>query len=113
MKLHRLITGLVATTLLLFSFILRAAEPDNAIWIDVRTVEENQESSIPGHPNILYTEIGDKITSITSDKDAPIYLYCRSGRRSGIAKETLEQMGYTNVTNAGGIDEVRKRPELQ
>ena len=108
MKLHRLVTGLFAAALLLSSFTLPAAEPDAGVWIDVRTVEEHRESSIPDHPNILYTEIGDRITSVTADKDAPVYLYCRSGRRAGIAKETLEQMGYTNVTNAGGIDDVRK-----
>lgn len=109
MQIQRFITGLLAVILLLLSCTLRAAEPADAIWIDVRTAEEHQESAIAGHPNILYTEIGDRIASVAADKDAPIYLYCRSGRRSGIAKETLEQMGYTNVTNAGGIEDVRKQ----
>lgn len=109
MNIHRSLIGILASILLTYSCILRAAGPDDAIWIDVRTVEEHQESSIAGHPNILYTEIGDRIAAVTTDKDAPIYLYCRSGRRSGIAKETLEQMGYTNVTNAGGIEDVRRQ----
>jgi phage shock protein E len=34
-----------------------------------------------------------------------IYLYCGSGRRAGIAQESLQASGYTNVTNIGGLDE--------
>ncbi len=102
-------SGLLAALLMIFTLHTPAAEPTDKIWIDVRTAEENQESSIPGHPNILYTDIADKISTVTTDKNAPIYLYCRTGRRSGIAKETLEQLGYTNVTNAGGIDQVREQ----
>jgi phage shock protein E len=109
MSFQKSLKSLALSILLLFSFALHAASPADAIWIDVRTPEELKESSIPNHLNILHTEIGDKIAAVTTDKNAPIFLYCRSGRRSGIAKETLEQMGYTNVTNAGGIEDVRKQ----
>ena len=44
---------------------------------------------------------------MTADKDAPIYLYCRSGRRSGIALEALQQAGFTNVLNLGGFEDAR------
>jgi len=37
------------------------------------------------------------------DKDTEIRVYCRSGRRAGIALAALEEMGYTNATNVGGI----------
>lgn len=106
MKQNTFLSGLFAAGLLLFSLASSAAEP---VWIDVRTDKEYQESSIQGHPNILYTEIADKIGSVVTDKDAPIYLYCGSGRRAGVARETLEKMGYTQVTNAGGIDSVREQ----
>ena len=76
-------------------------------WIDVRSVEENRLDSIEGDINIPHTEIARKIQSITSDKNADIRLYCRSGRRSGIATQVLETMGYTNVTNSGGISHTR------
>jgi len=33
---------------------------------------------------------------------------CRSGRRAGIALATLEEMGYTNATNVGGIGDARE-----
>ena len=103
------LSNVLAVTFLLISSMVSAVETSEQIWIDVRTAEEYQESSILGHPNILYTEIVEKIASVTADKNAPINLYCRSGRRSGIAKETLESLGYTNVTNAGGIDQVKEQ----
>ncbi len=37
---------------------------------------------------------------------APVIVFCRSGRRAGKAKETLEQLGYTRVLNAGGLDDL-------
>ena len=37
--------------------------------------------------------------------------YCRSGNRSGKAAVTLEKIGFTNVVNAGGIDEAAKKLE--
>ena len=36
-------------------------------------------------------------------KDAPLYLYCRSGARSARGCKALEKLGFTNVTNLGGI----------
>ena len=76
-------------------------------WIDVRTPAEYAQSSISGHANIPHTEITMRIADLVTDKSAPINLYCGSGRRAGLAKQALEEMGYTNVTNAGGIEEVR------
>lgn len=109
MNKHPVKTILLTACFLLVSLSSIAADTTKQVWIDVRTIEEHQESSIPGHANILYTEIGEKIAGVVSDKDAPVYLYCGSGRRAGIAKETLEQMGYTNVTNAGGIEQVKSQ----
>ena len=57
-----------------------AGEP---YWIDVRTDEEYRKEHIKGAVNIPYEEITQRIHEVTSDKDAMIYVYCRSGRRSG------------------------------
>lgn len=35
----------------------------------------------------------------------PITLYCRSGRRSNIALQVLNQLGYSNVRDIGGYEE--------
>jgi len=83
---------------LVLSFGLWASD---AYWIDVRSAEEYQSGHVNEAVNIPYEEIGARIDEVTEDKDALIYLYCRSGRRSGIALETLQRAGYTNVINLG------------
>lgn len=72
-------------------------------WIDVRSVEEYATEHVSPAVNIPHTEIVARIGEVTTDKDAEIYLYCRSGRRSGLAKDALEQAGYTNVVNLGSL----------
>ncbi|MBK84200.1 MAG: MerR family transcriptional regulator [Gammaproteobacteria bacterium] len=79
---------------------------DSIVWIDVRTAEENAARSIEGHINITHEEIGQKIGDLNLSKDQPIRLYCRTGRRSGVATDVLKSMGYTDVENAGSIDAV-------
>ena len=39
-------------------------------------------------------------------KDTPIVLYCASGARSGQAMRFLKQNGFTDVINAGGLDDM-------
>ena len=101
--------GLFARLLLLslfFSSALLAADP---VWIDVRTADEYNKGHVSQAVNIPYDELSEGISALTTDKDASIYVYCRSGRRSGIAKETLENLGYTRVDNVGGIEDAMKK----
>ena len=39
-------------------------------------------------------------------KDKPIVLYCASGARSGQGARLLKQAGFTDVINAGGLDDM-------
>lgn len=79
------------------------------VWIDVRTSEEYAAGHLEGSVNIPYENITKKIGELTSDKDADIRVYCRTGRRSGIAKELLEAHGFSNVTNEGGYQDLLKK----
>jgi phage shock protein E len=82
--------------------------------IDVRTAGEFSEGHLVGAININHTEIAARIDSVTQDKDAVIELYCRRGRRSGIALESLRNAGYKNVVNIGGFEDLKKtRPATQ
>ena len=74
----------------------------NTVLIDVRTKEEYAEGHIPGSINIELDEI-EKIVDIIKDKNSHIYLYCRSGHRSGIALNKVKELGYRDLTNIGGI----------
>jgi phage shock protein E len=89
---------------------LLAADP---IWIDVRTLDEYNGGHVSEAVNIPYTEISESIAALAGDKDALIYVYCRSGRRSGIAKQTLQGMGYTHVVNVGGFNAAMKQSERE
>ena len=71
--------------------------------IDVRSPEEYAEAHADGAVNIPVEEVAAKIGAVTADKDADIYVYCRSGRRAGVAQETLTGLGYTKVTNLGTL----------
>ena len=58
---------------------------------------------------IPYDLIGKKIGTIAKDKSKRIYVYCRSGRRSQIAKEALEKLGYKDVVNLGSLEDAAKK----
>ena len=73
------------------------------ILLDTREQDEYDEGHIPGAILIPYTEIEDKAEKMLPDKDALILVYCRSGRRSKIASQSLADLGYTNVKEFGGI----------
>ncbi len=81
---------------------------DRDLLIDVRTPEEFAGGHLNGAINIPYTEIDKRIGNYTRDRGARIVLYCRSGRRSGIAQKTLAGMGYNQVVNAGSYSDLRK-----
>ena len=73
------------------------------IVLDTREQEEFDNGHIPGALLIPYTEIENKAEEMIPDKNAQILVYCRSGRRSKIASQSLSKLGYTNVKEFGGI----------
>ena len=73
------------------------------IILDARTQEEYDQGHIPGAIVISHEEIAEKAEEVLTDKDQLILVYCRSGRRSKIAAEALEELGYTNIKEFGGI----------
>lgn len=76
---------------------------ENYIILDVRTVEEFNETHIDGAILIPDYEIKEKAEETLTDKNQLILVYCRSGRRSKLASAELAEMGYTNVKEFGGI----------
>lgn len=79
-----------------------AAQAD-FILLDVRTPEEYQEGHIPGAVLLPYDRIAIQAAVVLPDKEKEIVVYCRSGRRSAIAAETLSKLGYMQVADFGGI----------
>lgn len=73
-----------------------------AVLLDVRTPQEYRDGHIPGSKNVPLQAI-DKVASVAENKDTALYVYCYSGARSRQAVSHLQHMGYTKVTNIGGI----------
>lgn len=92
----------------LFCFSASAYE---TIWVDVRTAQEYSTSHVSGALNIPYQGILEGIQALNADKNQVIYLYCRSGNRSGKAKKMLDEAGYLQVVNLGGLEEAQQHYE--
>lgn len=73
------------------------------IILDTRTLEEYESGHIPGAILIPYDEILEKAEAQLPQKDQLLLVYCRSGRRSKLAAEDLQKLGYTNIKEFGGI----------
>lgn len=73
--------------------------------LDVRTPEEYKEGHVPGAVNIPFDEVPnrlDDILKITVDKNAPIAVYCRSGRRAHKALTSLKKSGFHQLFHLEG-----------
>ncbi len=100
--------GLIATLVLALASSWALANPaGDAVYIDVRTAAEYAGGHVDQAVNIPFDEIAARIGEVTTDLEQPIILYCRTGRRSDIAKHSLEALGYSHVTDAGGYEELQ------
>lgn len=76
---------------------------EDAVLLDVRTVDEYAEGHIPGSINIPLDTVASVLERIP-DKGTPLFVHCLSGGRSGKAVAFLKKLGYTQVKNIGGIN---------
>jgi phage shock protein E len=73
--------------------------------IDVRTPAEFSDDAYHGAVNIPLATLPARMHEL-EPRTAPIVLYCASGARSGQAMRFLKQNGFTDVINAGGLDDM-------
>jgi len=109
----RVLLGLVFSFLTLLScqageIVLNGSKMQVTI-IDVRTPQEFAVGHITGALNIPVERIESAIGEVKGlGKESPILLYCRSGRRSAMARVLLERQGYRNVLDGGGIESLAR-----
>ncbi|MDF2153831.1 rhodanese-like domain-containing protein [Vibrio sp. CAU 1672] len=110
---------LISMVLVMFSFTLTSVSAhaseraeqgwrlveQGALLIDVRTPQEFAAGHLEHARNYPLSEFVSHVALI--DKSQPIVVYCRSGNRSGKAFDYLISQGYTQVHNAGGLEEMR------
>jgi len=80
----------------------KLAEGENIHLVDVREPHERTDFNIGG----LHLPLGSvqtmQIDELEEWKNEPIYIYCRSGNRSGQACLILETAGFSNLINVTG-----------
>jgi rhodanese-related sulfurtransferase len=74
----------------------------NLVLLDVRTPEEFAAGHIPGAVNIPHDQLPNRLAELAGAKNKEVVVYCRSGRRSAIAQETLSKQGFTSVKHLEG-----------
>jgi phage shock protein E len=79
-----------------------------ALLIDVRSREEFNSAHLPNAINLPVNEIEALAPDHLKDKNQPLLLHCHSGIRSETAKNLLEKMGYTSVSNLGSYQRAAK-----
>ena len=80
-------------------------DKQEVLILDVREQDEYDAGHVPGAFVIPHTEIEQRAGELPENKDKTILVYCRSGRRSKIAAESLARLGYTAVKEFGGIND--------
>lgn len=79
-----------------------------SVLLDVRTEEEYGIAHAAGAVLLPQEDLEamdeGEILDVLPDLDAPVLLYCRTGRRAALAAVKLEELGYTRLYNLGGLN---------
>ncbi|CAM3304548.1 rhodanese-like domain-containing protein [Aequorivita lipolytica] len=75
---------------------------ENLQLVDVRTQEEFGEDHLRTAQNICVTDDDFKEKVAKLDKEEPVYLYCRSGKRSAKAAQIMKEMGFKEIYDMEG-----------
>lgn len=112
MKIIRIV--ILSIMLSVFAMSAFAAGNGNAapLVIDVRTEAEWNEGHLEGAVLMPYDRIEQGIATVAPDKNTKIYLYCRSGRRSGIAEDVLKKAGYQDLINLGTVKNASEKMQM-
>lgn len=113
---------LLLSVLLLLAPLAQAADQDpqvawskikaGAMVLDVRTADEFASGHLDKAVNIPHEQVAAEFAKRGIAKDAPVVLYCKSGRRSAIANDALTAAGYTQLYNGGAYETLlAKKPK--
>jgi len=82
---------------------VKETNQNSPIFVDVRTPGEYKTGAHPNAINIPVDELAKRISELGNNFSRDITVYCASGARSAYAENMLNQLGFTNVKNGGGI----------
>lgn len=75
---------------------------EKPLLLDVRTEAEFVAGHVPGAMNISHDLLAGRLSELGDDKTQSIVVYCRSGRRAGVAEDILRDAGFTNLMHLDG-----------
>ncbi len=85
------------------ALLARATAADAALVIlDVRTPAEFAAGHVPGAINVPHDQIESRLGELAALRDKDLVVYCKSGRRAGLALEVLGQHGFTRLSHLEG-----------
>lgn len=73
-----------------------------AVVLDVRDKEEFAAGHIEGATHLSRGTLEMRIHEVAPDKDVAVVCYCMGGNRGALAADTLQRLGYTNVSSIQG-----------
>jgi len=85
---------------------------NSTIIVDVRTPEEFRTGAVPNAINISLDELMNRYEELGNNPEREIIVYCASGARSTYALRMLQQIGFTNVKNGGGLHAMMAQARL-
>jgi len=72
------------------------------VVLDVRTAQEFAAGHVPGAINISHDELEARLPELEADRDRDVVVYCRSGKRAGLALDMLEKAGFKRLYHLEG-----------
>ncbi|MCE6992779.1 rhodanese-like domain-containing protein [Dyadobacter sp. CY323] len=88
---------------------LERVKAGKAYLVDVRTPEEFSAGHLQHATNIDYNAPAFSTKLAKLDKTKPVYLYCRSGNRSGKSTDALKTLGFQEYYNIGGFEKLKEQ----
>ena len=76
----------------------------NYYFLDVRTIKEHENKSIPSTNCIPVQELEKRIDELNRYRKKKIIVYCRSGNRSRTAVKVLKENGFNAFNMIGGMN---------
>jgi phage shock protein E len=83
----------------------RTLQAQGARLVDVRTPEEFAAGHLPGAVNLPVDALEGRAAAELAPTDAPVVVYCRSGKRSARAAAVLGKLGFGQVHDLGAMPE--------
>jgi phage shock protein E len=78
------------------------AKDPNVVVLDVRSIGEFEAGHVPGAKHIPHDALASRLSELAASRDQEVVVYCRSGRRAGLAEDILRGAGFTKVKHLEG-----------